>query len=86
MKLSFIVFLGFFLYSATMDGIHLHKKQTNKQIKNSKKTPIIPLLRSQTKQNVHQLTAVEVKGNVAFSLNVEIIKHLIESRAQRMAS
>lgn len=81
MKLSFIVFLGFFLYSATMDGIHLHKKQTN-----SKKTPIIPLLGSQTKQNVHQLTAVEVKGNVALSLNVEIIKHLIESRAQRMAS
>lgn len=31
MKLSFIVFLGFFLYSATMDGIHLHKKQTSKQ-------------------------------------------------------
>lgn len=31
MKLSFIIFLGFFLYSATMDGIHLHKKQTNKQ-------------------------------------------------------
>ena len=85
MKLSFIVFLGFFLYSATMDGIHLHKKQTNKQT-NSKKTPIIPLLGSQTKQNVHQLTAVEVKGNVALSLNVEIIKHLIESRAQRMAS
>ena len=50
------------------------------------KTPIIPLLGSQTKQNVHQLTAVEVKGNVALSLNVEIIKHLIESRAQRMAS
>lgn len=72
MQLSFIIFLGFFLYSATMDGIHLHK---NKQTKNSKKTPIIPLLGSQTKQNVHQLTAVEVKGNVALSLNFEIIRH-----------
>ena len=68
-------FLRFLLYSATVDGIHLHKKQTNKQTKNSKKTPIIPLLGSQTKQNVHQLTAVEVKGNVALSLNVEIIRH-----------
>ena len=58
-----------------MESIFIKNKQTNKQTKNSKKTPIIPLLGSQTKQNVHQLTAVEVKGNVALSLNVEIIRH-----------
>ena len=58
-----------------VESIFIKKKQKNKQTKNSKKTPIIPLLGSQTKQNVHQLTVVEVKGNVALSLNVEIIRH-----------